>query len=729
MLFQCCLSSAHILWAQVDGSSITCGNYRTLHSNVLGEDRTLLIRLPEDYGKSDKKYPVLHKLDGEQGNFLHALSAANYLFDWKGAPDPIIVGIANTDRGRDMGPARGADNFIRFLKDELIPFIDKSYRTDGFRIVCGQSFSSMFAAYAFLKQPTLFDAYVLSSFGLYDESLGARFETELKKRDLGTVGKKYLFVANGKRDTYDPDGTITARGARFLESLRRAAPASVSIKAKDYDDEGHVPFPSIYDALRWIYSGEKAAGTTVSSSQSLRLEWTHFIGGSGRENLGWLRSPVLNRDGMLYFTGTTLSSDFPATADAVYPAYKGGSQKWGLEDVFLVKFNTRQPGIAYSTFLGGAKGPEHAADLLVDGAGDVYIAGNTGSSDFPTTEDALTRQFQGPDFRHADGFLTILGDDGRKLKYSTFIGGSMNDGVSQVFVEPSGELTLFGITESPGFPSADAVRPKGLKEGPALFVMRLDARRRRVVFARLLENSWGTDIQRLDSGDFLIAGTTANPELPAIDGLLGSPYHGGSQFWGGDILIMRLSADLKRVSFATFFVGSGEESWPKLPKVTTIAGGDFFVFGKTTSKDLPVTANALEKTMQDKEALFLARFSGDGRQLKYCTYLGGKGTGAASSARHLAYDGRSRIYIAGDTTSADFPVTPDAVQAKNHGGRDVFLLAFNIADDSLAYGSYLGGSKDDADPRLAFDQQGSLYVIGSTDSDDFPSHEANRSAR
>ncbi len=547
---------------------------------------------------------------------------------------------------------------------------------------------------------------------------------ELKKQDLAKAGKKYLFVANGKRDTNDPDGTITARGARFLELLRKAAPAAVLIQTKDYDDEGHVPFPSIYDALRWIYSGEKVAATTAPSSQTLRLEWTHFVGGSGRENLGWLRSPVLDRDGMLYFTGTTLSSDFPANADAVSPTYKGGSQKWGLEDVFLVKFNTRQPGIAYSSFLGGAKGPEHAADLFVDGPGNVYIAGNTGSSDFPITDDALTRQFQGPDFRHADGFLTVLGDDGRKLKYSTFIGGSKNDVGSQVFVEPSGEITLFGITESPGFPSADAARPKGLKEGPALFVMRLDAKGQRILYSRLLANAWGTDIQRFDSGDFLIAGTTANPELPATDGGVGNSYH-----WGGDIFILRLSADLKRVSFATFFGGSGEESWPKLPKVATVAGGDFFVFGKTTSKDLPVTTNALEKTMQDKEALFLARFSGDGRQVKYCTYLGGKGTGAASSARHLVYDGRSRIYIAGDTTSAGFPVTPDAVQAKNRGGRDVFLLAFNMADDSLAYGSYLGGSKDDADPRLAFDQQGSLYVIGSTDSDDFPSHEGSRSAR
>jgi hypothetical protein len=276
---------------------------------------------------------------------------------------------------------------------------------------------------------------------------------------------------------------------------------------------------------------------------------------------------------MLCLPGTTKSADFPTTSDALYPTYQGGSQQWGREDVFLVKFSTRQPGIVYSTFLGGAKGPEHAADLYVDHARNVYIVGNTGSSAFPTTGDALIKPFQGPDFRHADGFLTILSDDGRKLKYSTFIGGPKNDGVSRVFVEPSGEITLFGITESPGFPSADAIRETGLEDGPALFAMRLDATGQRVSCSHLLANAWTADIQRLESGDFLIAGSSDIPDFAS----------GAGAHWRRDIFVMRLTANLKTVSFTTMFGGAGAES---SPSIASVAGGDFFVFGKTTSKDL-----------------------------------------------------------------------------------------------------------------------------------------------
>ena len=459
----------------------------------------------------------------------------------------------------------------------------------------------------------------------------------------------------------------------------------------------------------------------------MRLEWTYFIGSSQDDNLGWLRAPVLDRNGMLWFTGTTMSSDFPTTPDALDRVYRGGSDQWGKEDVYLLKFNTRQPGIAYSTLLGGAKGPEHASELIVNENGTITLVGNTGSSDYPATSDALTKQFQGPDFRHADGFLTILGDGGRMMKYSTFIGGSKNDWVDKVFIDASGEMTLFGITESPGFPSTDTVRPKEITEASALFVLRLDAKGQQILSSRVLANTWGTDVQRLDSGDFLIVGSTSNPAFQTTPGAFSSAYRGGSDtVVGGDLFIMRLSADLKTIVFATLFGGSGDELWPK---IAAVADGDFFIVGQTTSKDLPVTANAVEKTMESKKALFIARFSEDSRQLKYCSYLGGKGTGKSSHAGPLVYDGRSRIYLTGTTTSSNYPVTPDAMQTKHRGKYDAILFAFNVSDNSLAYGSYLGGSQDDWYPFLAFDTGGSLYMIGSTKSNDFPSLENPPSQR
>jgi hypothetical protein len=251
--------SSDFILAQIqltDNSPITCGNYRKIHSKILDEDRTLLVHLPEDYDKSNKKYTVIYKLDGEKGVFLQTFSAAYYLFDMtENTPDAIIIGIENTDRNRDMGPDHKADNFIQFLKDELIPFVDQNYRTNSLRILCGQSYSALFALYSFLKQPALFDAYILSSFGLYNDGLAALFESALKKNpDIKKVGKKYIFVAQGKHDTYDPDGSIAKRGERFLESLKQIVSASVLLKSKYYDDEGHVPFPSLYDGLKWIYS-------------------------------------------------------------------------------------------------------------------------------------------------------------------------------------------------------------------------------------------------------------------------------------------------------------------------------------------------------------------------------------------------------------------------------------------------------------------------------------------
>jgi predicted alpha/beta superfamily hydrolase len=249
---------------QVDGSPIVCGVHRILFSKVLNEERPLLISLPKGYDKSDKQYPVLYKLDGDLGNFLQAYSAAYYLYDWiDKAPEVIIVGIENTkgNRGRDLEPENGADNFLQFIKAELIPFIETNYRANGFRSVGGQSSSSCFALYSFLKEPSLFDAYLLSSFGLYNESRAALFEKDLNANpDLKQVGKKYIYIANGKRDSYDPDSTRAKRGEQFLESLKKVVPDAVQVKYQMYEDEGHVPFPAIYAGLKWIYSQEKAAG-------------------------------------------------------------------------------------------------------------------------------------------------------------------------------------------------------------------------------------------------------------------------------------------------------------------------------------------------------------------------------------------------------------------------------------------------------------------------------------
>ena len=249
------------LFAQTDAAPFVCGAYRKLHSTVLSEERTLLVGLPADYEKSARIYPVLYRLDGDSVFFLHTISATAYMVDMREQKsDYIVIAIQNTDRNRDMNPEGGADNFIRFIKSELMPYVEKNYRASGSRILAGQSFSALFALYSFLKEPGLFDAYLLGSFSLYKPELTPFFEDALKKSaEIAKVGRKSIFIANGKLDTYDPDGSSTKRGAQFLNSLSRSAPSAVAIKTAVYDDEGHVPFSFVYDGLKWLDSREGTA--------------------------------------------------------------------------------------------------------------------------------------------------------------------------------------------------------------------------------------------------------------------------------------------------------------------------------------------------------------------------------------------------------------------------------------------------------------------------------------
>jgi uncharacterized protein len=267
-LFVFLSSTAGLSHSQADNKPVVYGISRTIHSTVLNEERTVLIRLPDDYGSSQKKYPVLYKLDGSVNIFIRTSGAVDYLADMTDrAPDHIVVAIVNTDRMRDMSPEKGANKFVQFIGSELIPFIESNYRTSSCRILSGQSLSSIFALYAFLRQPALFDAYILSSFGLYNESVASLFQNELKQsRELDKIGKKYLFITNGKMDSYDNDGSVARRGAQFLDSLRQTAPAIVRVNYKVYDDEGHVPFATIYDGLKWIYSEQKASNSYLGQA-------------------------------------------------------------------------------------------------------------------------------------------------------------------------------------------------------------------------------------------------------------------------------------------------------------------------------------------------------------------------------------------------------------------------------------------------------------------------------
>ena len=151
---------------------IRVGVKDSLQSAILKENRKFITHLPQGYDTSRNTYTVLYLLDGSEERLQFFSSMMKFYFK----ENLIIIAIQNTDRDRDMMPLSvpsypvakpGADNFLLFIRDELIPEIENKNRTNRKRILCGQSLSAVFTLYALLTQPQLFDSYIANSVGWY----------------------------------------------------------------------------------------------------------------------------------------------------------------------------------------------------------------------------------------------------------------------------------------------------------------------------------------------------------------------------------------------------------------------------------------------------------------------------------------------------------------------------------------------------------------------------------
>ncbi len=255
------LSSSSIIGQDL---TVDIGHKVIIKSKILNEDREILIHLPENYGKSNKSYPVLYRLDGSLILLTETVAIVNRLtYSYEITPEMIIVAIKNTKRDKDMWPVNtlyypepqkpGADSFLSFIGEELVPFIDSSYRTVNERIICGQSLSSVFVLQTFLKQPGLFDSYIAISGGFpacedYFAQLTAGSLMQKEKFN----GQK-LFITNGLEDPLDPNGVLHRQMVEFSKLLIENLEDNISLRYLPYVNEGHVPFYSLYDGLKFIY--------------------------------------------------------------------------------------------------------------------------------------------------------------------------------------------------------------------------------------------------------------------------------------------------------------------------------------------------------------------------------------------------------------------------------------------------------------------------------------------
>lgn len=262
------------VWAQEEGDKIYLGELHKLQSQILGEERVILVYTPTGYQSGDDRYPVMYLLDGT-AHFHHVTGIVDFMTRQRLISPMIVVALVNTDRVRDFTPtqdqsqaganfsnAGGAQNFLSFLSDELIPYIDKNFRTQDYRILVGHSFGGLFAVDALLTRPDVFNGYIAISptFWWNDSYLSRLARISFKENpDM----KDFLYVTMGNEGERMMDATD-----RFMLELKDEAPSGLDWHYEYMPKENHTTTPhrSIYNALEVLYKGWQLPVALLDSS-------------------------------------------------------------------------------------------------------------------------------------------------------------------------------------------------------------------------------------------------------------------------------------------------------------------------------------------------------------------------------------------------------------------------------------------------------------------------------
>lgn len=231
--------------------TVEIGNLYKIKSSILKEDRNVLIHLPEEYQKSKTKYPVIYVLDGDN-HFQHASNAASILQENERMPQSIIVAIPNNPGTRSRDLARGRDKFKQFIKDEVIPFVEKNYRTTNHKTIFGHSMAGAFILNYLATEPSLFDNYIAASpmIQIFNSELLVKFHELFKKQK--TLQKNLYFTLT----SIEEEGNrATEALTKFVDLLKNEAPKTLSWKYDYIENQVHMttPYLTMYQGFSTVF--------------------------------------------------------------------------------------------------------------------------------------------------------------------------------------------------------------------------------------------------------------------------------------------------------------------------------------------------------------------------------------------------------------------------------------------------------------------------------------------
>jgi hypothetical protein len=485
-----------------------------------------------------------------------------------------------------------------------------------------------------------------------------------------------------------PDGAISipTPGGHFIQGLPIAYQPG---------EGGRVDVPARYRLV-----GPSRVAFEIARFDSSRplvidpmLTYSTLLGGVSADSAA---AVAVDAAGSVYLTGSTLAG-FPASASTLESTCAGDT------DAFVAKLAADGQTLLYATYLGGSLA-DLGASIAVDVDGNAYVAGQTGSTDFPTVNALQT----GPTGLQA-GFLAMLDASGSMLSYSTYLGGSDVDTATAVAVDSSGNAYVTGQTQSATFPLAHPLQG-AIAGGTDVFVAKLEPGGTTLAYSTFfggVHDDEGLGIALDTEGDAYVTGGSYSPDFPVVGEIPGS----GS----GGALVFELDAAGSSVVYSTCQGAELDQG----QAIAVDLDGNAYIAGVTASGTYPVLDPLPGSTSLAGTNAFVTRLATNGAAVVYSTLLGGS---LFDSATGIAVDASGDAFVTGYTYSPDFPtlapIQTDPITALN--GIAAFVSEIEPDDSGLVFSTYLGGAGSTYGYSIAIGSGDVAYVAGATADLDFP---------
>lgn len=386
------------------------------------------------------------------------------------------------------------------------------------------------------------------------------------------------------------------------------------------------------------------------------VEFATFFGGTGNEvGIG----VAVTDSGEVCIIGETTSADFPLKSPLQ-------SRSGGGRDVFIAKLSAQGDQLLFSSYLGG-QADEQGRGVALDFSGNVWLVGITRSADFPVNK-PLQNNYLGKD----EGFVAKIGVDG-KLLFSTWLGGSGDDGPTSIAVDRFGNAYIAGTTDSTGFRTIPGSVQLTKRNGFDAFIAKIDVSASSILYSTYLggDADDGASGVAVDyQGNAYVTGGTRSNDYPTTASAFQRTYGGGAAL-GGDAFVTKLNDKGSDFIYSSYLGGSGPD---QAVGIAIDLSGNAYVAGNTASQNFPRNNPLQSKYGGGFQDAFVTRFNTGGSALVYSSFLGGNDFDNAGA---IAVDSFRNVYLTGVTLSSDFPLVNPAQSSRTGSTSDLFVARIN----------------------------------------------------